>query len=267
MLFRSGVLLPKAEMLAPAAQADHDFFDVPEDSDQIPSSVSGVDAELDRLAAFQAMATPRARKLLQLLAAAPVLTLPVIRLVRQALLFGDRTPLATAEVLLGGVLQLKENPRQMADVEGFSETWQFTMAPEVRDQLLSGVQDLDAVIVFNAVTRLVEERWNQFMPRGSFRAFLTDPYQQAPAEWAGIESFANVAAHVLEQLGGEYAALAGQLRDGARKTTTDPWPVQDFAFDDVESETGALHPAGFPAMEIVPVETAQTQREDLDLLD
>ena len=66
------------------------------------------------------------------------------------------------------------------------------LTPEVRDQLLSGVQDLDAVIVFNAVTRLVEERWNQFMPRGSFRAFLTDPYQQAPAEWAGIESFANV---------------------------------------------------------------------------
>jgi formylglycine-generating enzyme required for sulfatase activity len=262
----AGVLLPKVEALSLLDRADQDHAVELEDADQAPSSGSEVDAELDRLAAFQAMATPRARHLLQLLAAAPVLTLPVIRLVRQALLFGDRTPLATAEVLLGGVLQLKDHTGQGADVEGMPEIWQFTMAPQVREQLLRGVDDMDAGIVFNAVTRLVEERWNQFMPRGSFRAFLTDPYQQAPPELAGIESFANVAAHVLEQLGGDYAALASQLRDGAHKATVEPWPATEFSFEDIELETGALHPAGFPPLEIVDIETAQLQLEKLEPL-
>jgi formylglycine-generating enzyme required for sulfatase activity len=262
----AGVLLPKVEALSLPDRADQDHAVELEDADKALSSGSEVDAELDRLAAFQAMATPRARHLLQLLAAAPVLTLPVIRLVRQALLFGDRTPLATAEVLLGGVLQLKDNTGQGADVEGMPEIWQFTMAPQVREQLLRGVDDMDAGIVFNAVTRLVEERWNQFMPRGSFRAFLTDPYQQAPPELAGIESFANVAAHVLEQLGGDYAALASQLRDGAHKATVEPWPATEFSFEDIELETGALHPAGFPPLEIVDVETAQIQLEKLEPL-
>jgi formylglycine-generating enzyme required for sulfatase activity len=262
----AGVLLAKVEALSRPVRADQDLAVELEGADQTLSPASEVDAELDRLAAFQAMATPRARQLLQLLAAAPVLTLPVIRLVRQALLFGDRTPLATAEVLLGGVLQLKDNPCQGADAEGMPETWQFTMAPQVREQLLSGIEDMDAGIVFNAVTRLVEERWNQFMPRGSFRAFLTDPYQQAPPELAGIESFANVAAHVLEQLGGDYAALASQLRDGAHKAMVEPWPATEYSFEEMELETGVLHPAGFPPLEIVDVETTQIQLEKLEPL-
>ena len=263
----AGVLLPRVEALSRPGRADQDPAIEFQHSDQPLSPVSEVDAELDRLAAFQAMATPRARQLLQLLAAAPVLTLPVIRLVRQALLFGDRTPLATAEVLLGGVLQLKANPGQGMDVEGLSDTWQFSMAPEVRDQLLKGIEDLDAGIVFNAVTRLVEERWNQFMPRGSFCAFLTDPYQHAPPELAGIESFANVAAHVLEQLGGDYAALASQLRDGAHKATVESWPANEFSFEEIELETGALHPTGFPPLEIVDVDTTQIQLENLEPLE
>ena len=120
--------------------------------------------------------------------------------------------------------------------------------------------------MFNAVTRLVEERWNQFMPRGSFRAFLTDPYQHAPPELAGIESFANVAAHVLEQLGGDYAALASQLRDGAHKATVESWPANEFSFEEIELETGALHPTGFPPLEIVDVDTTQIQLENLEHL-
>jgi len=258
----AGVLLPTVEALA----RQHERLDQEQvvENEAVEPAGGAEEAELDRLAAFQAMATPRARQLLQLLAAAPVLTLPVIRLVRQALLFGDRTPLATAEVLLGGVLQLKEAPGQTAEEVGSSETWQFTMAPEVRDELLRGVDDRDAVVVFNAVSRLVEERWNQFMPRGSFRAFLTDPFHQAPPELAGIEGFASVAAHVLEQLGGDYAALARQLREGARKTVVEPWPATEFAFEELELETAALQPAGWPPLELIPVETAQLDSQELE---
>ncbi|MFN7678694.1 MAG: SAV_2336 N-terminal domain-related protein, partial [Cyanobacteriota bacterium] len=262
----AGVLLPKEEALARQERADQERVAEREDGERALSSGAEAEAELDRLRAFQALATPRARQLLRLLAAAPVLSLPVIRLVRQALLFGDRTPLATAEVLLGGVLQLKEIPGEKADQAGLSETWQFIMAPEVREELLRGVEDLDAVIVFNAVTRLVEERWNQFMPRGSFRAFLTDPFHHAPPELAGMESFATVAAHVLEQLGGDYAALASQLREGARKTVVEPWPASDFTFEDRELDTGALHPAGWPALEALSVETVQDQAQALESL-
>jgi formylglycine-generating enzyme required for sulfatase activity len=235
-------------------------------ADETPSGADTGDPELERLAEFEAMATPRARRLLQLLAAAPVLTLPVIRLIRQALLWGDRTPSATAEVLLGGVLQLHE-PRQDGEPSGrASERWQFTMAPQVRAQLLSTIDALDGIAVFNAVSRLVEERWNQFMPRGSFRAFLTDPFQQAPPQLAGIESFASVAADVLEQLGGEYAAYARQLRDGARRQVEEPWPADEFCFEEAEFDSGRLLPDGFPPLQILPVVVAEWCPIDLQAL-
>jgi formylglycine-generating enzyme required for sulfatase activity len=258
-----GVVLPTPEALAlegtPAVEE-------PAAADGAPSGTDAGDPELERLAEFEAMATPRARRLLQLLAAAPVLTLPVIRLIRQALLWGDRTPLATAEVLLGGVLQLHE-PRAEGESSGSaSEFWQFTMAPQVRAQLLSTVDDLDAVTVLNAVTRLVEERWNQFMPQGSFRAFLTDPFQQAPPQLAGIEGFASVAADVLDQLGGEYAALARQLRDGARRQVEEPWPGDEFCFEEAEFDTGRLLPDRFPPLQILSVQMAEWRQIELQAL-
>jgi formylglycine-generating enzyme required for sulfatase activity len=258
-----GVVLPTPEALA---LEEPPAVEEPGAADETPSGAVTGDPELERLAEFEAMATPRARRLLQLLAAAPVLTLPVIRLIRQALLWGDRTPSATAEVLLGGVLQLHE-PRQDGEPSGrASERWQFTMAPQVRAQLLSTIDALDGIAVFNAVSRLVEERWNQFMPRGSFRAFLTDPFQQAPPQLAGIESFASVAADVLEQLGGEYATYARQLRDGARRQVEEPWPADEFCFEEAEFDSGRLLPDGFPPLQILPVVVAEWCPIDLQAL-
>lgn len=230
----AGVMMPTGPNLARHTAAEHKLKGDGNEKEL------GDEPVLERLREFEAIATARARRLLQLLAAAPVLTLPVIRLVRKALLFDDLTPLATAEVLLGGLLQLHESP-VVGSCEAVSpDLWQFTMAPEVREQLLRYADAVDSVTVFNAVTRLVEERWNQFMPRGSFRAFLTDPFKQAPPQLAGIEGFASVAGHVLEQLGGDYASLARALRDGQIKHLQDPWPSEEFQFEVNEYYEGFL---------------------------
>jgi formylglycine-generating enzyme required for sulfatase activity len=261
------VALPTPEALAlaeaEALEEEEDFATAP--AEALPATTSE-DPELAGLEEFQTLATPWARRLLQLLAAAPVLTLPVIRLVRQALLFGDRTPLATAEVLLGGVLQLREPAGANALSISAADSWQFTMAPQVRQRLLSDIDAVDAITVFNAVTRLVEERWNQFMPRGSFRAFLTDPFQPLPPQLSGIEGFASVAAGVLETLGGDYAALARQLRDGAHRRVEEPWPADEFRFEEAEVETGALLPERIPPLQTLTVVVAEWQEIALQTL-
>ena len=58
-----------------------------------------------RLYRFWQVASPTARRLAGLLAAAPVLSLPVIRLVRQSLL-PEARQVHEAEVLLGGLLRV-----------------------------------------------------------------------------------------------------------------------------------------------------------------
>jgi hypothetical protein len=63
------------------------------------------DLARERVVRFLELASPEAQRLIMLLAAAPVITLPVVRLIRDAMLYEARSPLPVAEVFLSGLLQ------------------------------------------------------------------------------------------------------------------------------------------------------------------
>ncbi|HBB32241.1 MAG TPA: hypothetical protein DDZ80_23625 [Cyanobacteria bacterium UBA8803] len=195
-----------------------------------------------------------------LLAAAPVITLPVMRLIRDSMLYEAKSPLPVAEVFLSGLLQ--RLPGQ-EDIE--PDLVQYDFVPKVRDVLLEVLPAVDTIEVINSVSAAVEKRWNQFSNQ-SFRAFLMNPNLEAPeglAGLAGLRSFAQITSQVLRRLGGEYATFAEQL-EGSTKVNSIPLdglqlpPLSTFEFDvatiTIDTEIN-LQPFKF---EVATIELKQT---------
>jgi formylglycine-generating enzyme required for sulfatase activity len=190
----------------------------------------------DRVQRFRALSSPQARRLVMLLAAAPVITLPVMRLIRDSM-HEAKSPLPVAEVFLSGLL---ERLPDQADAE--PSLVQYDFVPNVREVLLDVLPAVDTIEVINRVSAAVEERWHQFSPHQDFRAFLLDPTVAAPEELEGLRSFASVTAAILETLKGEeYANMAQRLRHGAGEAPPpfepgrdDFPPLEPFAFTEAQ---------------------------------
>ena len=189
----------------------------------------------ERVQQFRKQASPKARRLVMLLAAAPVITLPVVRLIRDSMMYDD-SPLPVAEVFLSGLLQRLGNHDE--------DNWdwvQYDFVPKVRDILLALLPTVDTVDVVNSVSAAVERRWNQLQPGQSFRAFLLDPKVKAPSGLEGLRSFASVTAEILEPLGGPYTEFARQLRRGLgeeQERETDEFP--DLPLEDFDYESAKI---------------------------
>ena len=201
----------------------------------------------DRVERFLELASPEAQRLIMLLAAAPVITLPVVRLIRDAMLAEVTSPLPVAEVFLSGLLQrLSGQPDSELDraVQDAAEQAQanpdpldpvlleaqdlvqYDFAPGVRPVLLEFLPPVDTIDVVNSVSAAVERRWNRVSTE-DFRAFLTDPTVPVAEELQGLRSFASVTADILESLGGDYAQFAQALRRGAEPSP----PTESVGFD------------------------------------
>jgi len=212
-----------------------------------------------RVERFLELASPAAQRLVMLLAAAPVITLPVVRLIRNSMLNDVVSPLPVAEVFLSGLLQrlpgqATSELEQAAQAEPTPETLasheseqqpldtqdlvQYDFAPRVRQVLLEFLSPFETIDVINSVSAAVEQRWNQVSTE-DFRAFLTDPTIEVPEALQNTKSFASVTADILAQLGPEYDEFAQTLRRG----TAPPLPrvprgfdPNDFPLQDLEYE-------------------------------
>lgn len=235
------------------------------------------DLARERVERFLELASPEAQRLIMLLAAAPVITLPVVRLIRDAMLYEARSPLPVAEVFLSGLLQrlpgqdIHQLEQQLAQEQELSsvdsyasgetagpelssvtlkaqDLVQYDFAPRVRSVLLEYLPAVDTIEVINNVSAAVERRWNQVSDQ-DFRAFLTDPNVEVPEELSGLRSFASVAADILEQLGSEeYAQFAQELQRGTGELPSEEerdWP--DFPLETFEYEVAEY--LNFPPLE------------------
>ncbi|MFM7449445.1 MAG: SAV_2336 N-terminal domain-related protein, partial [Leptolyngbyaceae cyanobacterium] len=213
----------------------------------------------ERVDRFLDLASPEAQRLIMLLAAAPVITLPVVRLIRDAMVFDGVSPLPVAEVFLSGLLQRlpgqdlealqQELDQEQHQAEGqelaqldedavpsgqqtAQDLVQYDFAPYVRSLLLEFLSPIDTIEVINAVSAAVERRWNRLSDQ-NFRAFLINPEVQVPEKLVGLRAFASITADILEQLGGEYGRWAQQLRgdlpDDDEIDLSD-FPLQTFEF-------------------------------------
>ncbi|NEP80270.1 MAG: hypothetical protein F6K39_20150, partial [Okeania sp. SIO3B3] len=107
----------------------------------------------DRVQAFRVTASPMARKLAGLLAAAPVISLPVVRLIRGALL-PESLQVNVAEVFLGGLLK----PLSEIKVESNPDDVLYGFVDGVRELLIDSMPSEWVLQVVDKVSEYVAER-------------------------------------------------------------------------------------------------------------
>ncbi|MFM7512690.1 MAG: SAV_2336 N-terminal domain-related protein, partial [Cyanobium sp.] len=168
----TGILIPDAQerakrlaefLLPPQVPAVQEAAD--------PDPAAARDLAVSRWQEFQADATAQAQRLLMVMAAAPVLTLPIIRLLLEAKVKDASTPLPMAEVLVSGLLRC----RVAANPATPQHQLQFELEPGVAQLLAERLSPGDTLDVIRAVSDVLERRWNQLGTGTSFEAILSDP--------------------------------------------------------------------------------------------
>jgi hypothetical protein len=152
----------------------------------------------ERVAQFRQTASPLARRLAGLLAAAPVINLPIVRLVRESLLPQAGQP-HEAEVLFGGLLT--------RSTDGGADP-RFEFLPDTRPLLVGATPTDLSVRVLEAVSEYLGEHLSSGR---TFRAVLADPAAAAGELEADASPFARIAADVLLRAGGDYARIVRSL--------------------------------------------------------
>ncbi|BAI91155.1 SAV_2336 N-terminal domain-related protein [Arthrospira platensis NCB002] len=228
---------------------------------QRPNSGGELTAE-KRVNGFRATASRVARKLAGLLAAAPVITLPVVRLIQETLL-RESLQVNVAEVFLGGLLK----PISEIDMETDSELVQYDFMPGVRELLLESVPVDETVRVIDEISRDVAKKLG-FANVKEFGAILRNPQQLGEGEVQGNAiAFARVTAQVLRSLGGAYIEFAEELESSSvveepPPPTEEPEPeeTQQTALErfwlqllqaEREGDTAAVHQVMRENMELI----------------
>ncbi|MDJ0580697.1 formylglycine-generating enzyme family protein [Crocosphaera sp.] len=198
-----------SEMVAGKSEAISSGFVFPPqmefEEDSLPEiEVGQLNAE-GRITRFRQTASPIARKLAGLLAAAPVISLPVVRLIQDTLL-PQSNQIHVAEVFLGGLLK----PLVPIEADTNPDAVQYGFMDEgIRQIFLQDAPVSDSAEVFDAVSQYVAYRLNRSLQQ--FVALLKAP--QDSSEEEGIKAFAEVAIEILKGLGGDYARFALELEE------------------------------------------------------
>jgi Effector-associated domain 10 len=158
-----------------------------------------------RVQAFRVTASPMARKLAGLLASAPVISLPIVQLIRESLLKNSQQ-VHVAEVFLGGLLK----PLSEINADTNPDYVQYEFMNGVRELLVDSVPSLYVLNVVDEVSKYVAKKVGLSLE--NFAAVLRNPQQfkdSGIVEEVGY--FATVTVQVLRRLGGEYVKVANSL--------------------------------------------------------
>ena len=167
----------------------------------LPASSSRFPAQ--QLERFQLISSPVAQRLMGLVAASPVITLPVIRLIQETLLPKSQQ-MHVAEVLLGGLLE-PIIPPQLGTIP---DEMEYRFVDEaIRDLLLAETPVPDTVQVLSGY---VERQFDQ-----SLDEFVAELQLWSQNEDLALvnkaRSFATVTAAVLKRKGGRYREFVQQV--------------------------------------------------------
>ncbi len=249
----SGILIPQASERRDQLLA---HFLIPSQATADPSPAAVRELALGRWQEFQADASAQAQRLLMVVAAAPVLTLPILRLLLEAKVKDVTTPLPMAEVLVSGLLRC----RAAQNSDTLAHTLQFELDPGVAELLGERLSPADTLDVIRAVSDVLERRWNQLGTGHSFEAILTDPNIPLPEQFKdleqGLRHFATVTADRLERLPGKvYRDFVVKLRQGSGLEPADPFPANQFNFEPIDFECAQLQRN--PGVLELPISTAE----------
>lgn len=164
-----------------------------------------------RFQRFRLTASPMARRLAGLVAVAPVVTLPVIRLIQQTML-SQFSQVHVAEVLLGGLVKLKPETKIAPDTNPNEVEYQFIDG--VDEILLDSLPATDkAIVKFNLLEQLTKHIADKIgLSTDTFAGFLKDP-RQIGSVTQQSNPIAMLAVQKLKTFGEKYADFAKQLED------------------------------------------------------
>ncbi|MGB3516029.1 MAG: formylglycine-generating enzyme family protein, partial [Elainellaceae cyanobacterium] len=225
--------------------------------DAEPAMISGAEpsaadaAELTEIVDdFLLLAPPTARHLATLLASAPVITLPIVRLIRQAML-PRANAVHVAEVLMSGLFQISGDT--VPTVETAERVVYEVVDEAVRQRLRAGSLVVDAINVLESVSQYVAKGLGKSV--SEFRALLRMPATgQSQQETEFLTAFATVTATILRGLGGEFEAMAERLLapepsdpvSGDEQEFPGFPPLEDFSFEVATVVEDVEEPPSFP---------------------
>ncbi|MEM8640967.1 MAG: formylglycine-generating enzyme family protein [Cyanobacteria bacterium P01_G01_bin.54] len=194
------------------------------------------------LEAFLLLASPPARELAACLASAPVITLPIMRLIKQSMLRRSATAVHLAEVLMSGLFRVSGS--QALSFENAERVAYELVDEAVRDRLRAGTRVRDAVAVLERVSQYVALGLGRSVY--DFKALLKKPGEgETDEEVEFLDAFATVTSNILRGLGSEFEEIADQLLS------------PDITSQEVKSEY-----SGFPPLEDLQVIDADIVFED-----
>jgi formylglycine-generating enzyme required for sulfatase activity len=209
-----------------------------------------------RVQAFRVTASPMARKLAGLLAAAPVISLPIVRLIQETLL-KESQQVHVAEVFLGGLLK----PLSEINPETNPNYVQYEFMDGVRELLADSVPSGYVLDVVDAVSKYVAKKVG--LSLAEFAAVLRNPQHQNSETARYLCYFATISVRILRRLGGEYAKFAESLWEYNRLLEFEVVQLDDrgnIALDNnllLEKKSGSYFverlQEGVPALELVSI--------------
>jgi AAA+ ATPase superfamily predicted ATPase len=157
---------------------------------------------------FSVTASPKARALAGLLAAAPIINFPMVRLIQKTMLPSNLSHVA--EVFLSGLI------KQLSGDSANPDVISYDFVEGVRDLILDAQpQSKSAEVLHIAIAHFVEQQIGQ---SPTVSVLLEDPRPTAELLIGkASQPFANITSKVLQRLGGDYAMLATYLEKMTRK--------------------------------------------------
>ncbi|MEQ9232558.1 SAV_2336 N-terminal domain-related protein [Coleofasciculus sp. E2-BRE-01] len=202
---------------------------------------------------FRLSSSPMARELASLLAAAPVVNLPIVRLIRRTLL-RELQPVHVAEVFLGGIL----HPQGLITPETNPDEIQYQFIGDastdesetIRRLFLKDSPTAKSVQIVTVISRYFAQRLGKNLKQ--FYGLLKQPdaLKQVQAETVKEfepEHFAEITTHILKQLGGAYVRLAEEIEAGWQGESVEATPI-------VTQQQSQSSSAGFPSLDTSELE-------------
>ena len=213
----------------------------------------------ERVYNFEMSSSQIALYLAKLLAAAPVINLPIVRLIQKNFKFENNFSIQqyhVAEVFLGGILK----PQTLIEPETNPDEVQYRFInEEIRDILLKDSLRTNAYEIITIISKDIAQRLKETLK--NFYALLKKPdeleeklKQQKLKQGNNLEDFdvkhfATVTTKVLKRLGGPYARFASEIEESNnlnKETNSQPEKsiedfmrisLQSFGFNHKEIET------------------------------
>ena len=185
---------------------------------------------------FRRTASPMARKLASLLSAAPIITLPIVRIVQDQML-PQSQQVHVAEVFLGGIIKRKQtviatqgsNPNEITPETNPDEIEFDFINEDVRDNFLQAAPVTDSLEIIEVISKYFAKKLNKTLLE--FNALLRKPQQLNEENKEEIKPFALLSAKVLKRLGGDYVQFAEGMERG--------WNYQKFEDEENHPLLGA----------------------------